>query len=236
MSDGDATSRYQPMMSKEREEKLREWHENAIVEGQRDETLDLTHLGWNFVVPPEVYPPHPLGLAEIVLSEVRDDDRVLDMGTGSGVNAIAAATRSADVVAVDVNPVAVASARQNAELNGLAERIEARQSDVFDSVSGRFDLIIFDPPFRWFRPRDLWERGTADENYGALTSFFSEVGDYLTPRGRIILSFGTTGDIDYLHHLIAQANLDVEELRKVESEKDGFAVAYFAYRLTPRRS
>jgi release factor glutamine methyltransferase len=224
------------MMSKEREEKLREWHEKAIVEGRRDETLELTHLGWKFVVPPEVYPPHPLGLAEIVLSEVREDDRVLDMGTGSGVNAIAAATRSADVVAVDVNPVAVDSARQNAELNGLAERIEASPSDVFDGVSGRFDLIIFDPPFRWFRPRDLRERGTADENYGALTTFFREVGGYLTPRGRIILSFGTTGDIDYLHHLIAEAGLDVEEVRKVEGEKDGSAVAYFAYRITPRRS
>jgi release factor glutamine methyltransferase len=182
MGDDAGTPRYQPMMSKEREEKLREWHEKAIVEGQRDETLELTHLGWKFVVPPEVYPPHPLGLAEIVLSEVREDDRVLDMGTGSGVNAIAAATRSADVVAVDVNPVAVDSARQNAELNGLAERIEASPSDVFDGVSGRFDLIIFDPPFRWFRPRDLRERGTADENYGALTTFFREVGGYLTPR------------------------------------------------------
>jgi release factor glutamine methyltransferase len=61
------------------------------------------------------------------------------------------------------------------------------------------------------------------------------VGDYLAPGGRIILSFGTTGDIDYLHHLINEARLDVEELRKNEGEKEGFAVAYFAYRLTPRR-
>ncbi len=44
---------------------------------------------------------------------------------------------------VDVNPVAVAAARQNAEMNGLAGRIEARQSDVFDNVSGSFDLMIF---------------------------------------------------------------------------------------------
>ena len=44
------------------------------------------------------------------------------------------------------------------------------------------------------------------------------------------------GRVDYLHHLVAEANLDIEELRRVEGENDGFAVAYFAYRLTPLRS
>lgn len=234
MSDDALTSSYEPMMSPERAQTLREWHERAIAEGRREETMTLAHLGWTFVVPPEVYPPHPLGLAETVLSEAREDDRVLDMGTGSGVNAIAAASRGATVVAVDVNPVAVAAARRNAELNGLEGRVEVRESDVFDSVSGVFDLVVFDPPFRWFAPRDLRERGTADENYGALTRFFAEVGNYLAPTGRIILSFGTTGDINYLHHLIERANLDPHELRKVEGERDGFAVAYFVYRLTPR--
>lgn len=130
-----------------------------------------------------MYEPHSLGLADIVLSEARRNDRVLVMGTGSGVNAIAAASCEATVVAVDVNPVAVAAARYNAQLNGLDERIKVRQSDVFDNVSGGSDLIIFDPPFRWFAPRDLRERGTADENYAALTRFFAEVGGYLTPDG-----------------------------------------------------
>ena len=229
--DGSAPG-YRPMMTEERARRLREWHEKAVAEGSRNETITLTHLGWTFVVPPEVYEPHPLGLAELVLSEVRETDRVLDMGTGSGVNAIAAASKSADVVAVDVNPIAVDCARQNAELNGMAPRIAVRESDVFENVSGRFDVIIFDPPFRWFRPRDLRERGTADEDYGALTSFFRDVKGYLAPEGRILLNFGTTGDIDYLRHLISQHGFDVEELRKVEGEKDGLAVAYFAYRLT----
>lgn len=223
------------MMSAERAERLREWHECAIAEDQRDQTMTLTHLRWKFVVPPEVYPPHPFGLAEIVVSEARKDDQALDMGTGSGVNAMAAASRGANVLAVDVNPIAVSAARRNAELNRLEAQIEVRESDVFDNVSGSFDLIIFDPPFRWFPPRNLREYGTADENYGALTRFFSGISDHLAPEGRIILSFGTTGDIDYLHHLIERAGLDVEELRTVEGEKEGFAVAYFAYRLTPRR-
>lgn len=221
-------------MSEERVAKLREWHERAIAEGRRDETLTLTYLRWMFVVPPEVYAPHPLGLAEIVLAEASKDDRVLDMGTGCGVNAIAAATCGSDVLAVDVNPVAVSTARHNAGLNGVASRIEVRESDVFEAVSGRFDLIVFDPPYRWFRPRDLWERGTADEDYVALRTFFAEVGHRLTSKGRIVLSFGTTGDLDYLHELVERADLHAEELRRVDSERDGLEVAYLVYRLRPR--
>jgi hypothetical protein len=36
---------------------------------------------------------------------------------------------------------------------------------VFEAVDGRFDLVIFDPPFRWFAPRDPLEAASTDENY-----------------------------------------------------------------------
>ena len=78
----------------------------------------------------------------------------------------------------------------------------------------------------------MQERGMADENYESLTAFFTEVTDYLTAQGRVLIAFGTTGEIDYLHHLIAQSGLNGEEVRRVEGEKDGLPVAYFAYRLT----
>ena len=106
----DAPSTYRPMMTPERAQRLREWHDQALEGGRRDAPITVTELDRTFVVPPDVYAPNPLGLAAIVLDEVRDDDRVLDMGTGSGVNGIVAASRSRDVLAVDVNPAAVACA------------------------------------------------------------------------------------------------------------------------------
>ena len=232
MNEDPQPSTYLPMMTPERAQRLREWHEQALEGGRHDAPIIVTELDRTFVVPPDVYAPNPLGLAAIVLDEVGDDDRVLDMGTGSGVNGIVAASRSRDVLAVDVSPAAVACARDNAERNGVADRVTVQESDVFQNAPGRFDLIIFDPPYRWFRPRDMFERGTADENYRTLTTFFDQAGDHLEPGGRILLSFGTTGDIDYLYHLIAESGLRREELRRVEGEKDGLAVAYFAYRLT----
>jgi release factor glutamine methyltransferase len=65
-----------------------------------------------------------------------------------------------------------AAARYNAVRNGVADRIQICHSDVFSNVEGAFDLIIFDPPFRWFAPGELLEAATTDENYQALTGFF----------------------------------------------------------------
>ncbi|MGH3575022.1 MAG: methyltransferase [Pseudonocardiaceae bacterium] len=73
---------------------------------------------------------------------------------------------------------ALAVARDNALRNGVADRVEVRRSDVFSNVDGRFDLIVFDPPFRWFAPRDVLEAATTDENYGAKEEIlFAKHGD-----------------------------------------------------------
>lgn len=220
------------MMPAERVDRLRLWHEQALKGGQRDAPVMVEQSGRTFVVPPDVYAPNPLGLAALVLDEVTTGDRVLDMGTGSGVNGVLAAAQSSRVLAVDVNPAAVICARENAKRNGVAGRMCVRESDLFEHAAGRFDVIIFDPPFRWFRPRTMSERGTADENYETLTAFFDQARDHLEPAGRILLSFGTTGDIDYLHHLITTRGFATTELRRVEGEKNGFPVAYLAYRIT----
>jgi release factor glutamine methyltransferase len=230
---GQAREPYRPTMSAERVERLRVWHEQAYAGGRRDHDVTVEHLGFQIVVPPDVYPPNPLGLAELVLQEVRADDRVLDMGTGSGINALAAAAGSSAVVAVDISPSAVICATQNVARNDMTGRIDVRESDLFAAVDGRFDLVLFDPPFRWFRPRDMRERAIADENYETLTRFFAEVRKYLTLSGRLLLSFGTTGDIDYLRRLMRDAAFDATELRKVEFVKDELPVAYFAWRLVP---
>ena len=103
------------------------------------------------------------------------------------------------MLGVDVNPHAVAAAVANAARNGVADRTTFRESDVFSAVDGTFDLMMFDPPFRWFAPRDHLEASMADENYAALTRFLAQAGDHLAPGGRILMFFGTSGDLDFLY-------------------------------------
>jgi methylase of polypeptide subunit release factors len=73
--------------------------------------------------------------------------RALDVGTGSGVQALLAARHSETVVATDVNPRALQYAAFNARLNGI-ENIELREGSFFEpAAAARFDLIVSNPPY-----------------------------------------------------------------------------------------
>ena len=94
-----------------------------------------------------VYPP---GSDSVLLADVvpeRDGEMVLDLCTGSGIQALAVAPRARRVVAVDIGARAAAMASLNAMLNG-AGAVEVRAGDLYAPVRGeRFDLILANPPF-----------------------------------------------------------------------------------------
>lgn len=72
---------------------------------------------------------------------------LLDLGTGTGVQALLGARHSDAVVGVDANPRAIAFARFNAVLNGLAN-VDVREGSWFEPVAGeRFDIVVANPPF-----------------------------------------------------------------------------------------
>ncbi len=226
---------YQPTVTPEEAARMQAWHDEHYAYLQRvSETGELfEYLGLTLVVPPHVQVIESTSdlLGRVVLDEVREGERVLDMGTGSGVNAILAATRGAEVVAVDINPHAVEAARANAERNRVGDRISIRRSDLFAEVEGRFDLVVFDPPFRWMKPRDWAEASITDEDYRALTAFFATVREHLAEGGRILVFFGTTADIGYLERLVEGNGLSFEVVASRHLEKDGHPVEYRTYRI-----
>lgn len=226
---------FRPTVSESDVERIRAWHERAYAELRRTGPVTVSYLGPGLVVPPDVFPPQPMSdlFGRAVLDEVRAEDRVLDMGCGSGSHALLAASRSTEVLAVDINPSAVECTRRNAVANGVASRVSVHQSDVFDDVGGRFDLILFDPPFRWFPPRDALEASITDENYSALTRFMSQVPARLREGGRVLIGFGTSGDLGYLLSLVDEAGLSCEVVAERELVRDEWTVHYYVYRLRP---
>lgn len=79
---------------------------------------------------------------EALEDAVRPGMRVLDMGTGSGILAIAAAfLGAARVTAIDNDPIAVKAATENVLANGMRSRIEVKLGSM-DAISGEFDLIV----------------------------------------------------------------------------------------------
>jgi methylase of polypeptide subunit release factors len=99
-----------------------------------------------------VYPPGSDSLILRGAIFAPDARRVLDLCTGSGVQALrladsAEACGAKQIVAVDINPRAAAVARLNAQLNG-ATNVDVRVGDLYAPVGGaQFDLIIANPPF-----------------------------------------------------------------------------------------
>lgn len=225
---------YQPRMSSERIERLRQWHEETSTKLHALGDHEVEYLGLRLRVPEQVFPPTPTSdlLGQEVLAQTRAGHRVLDMGCGAEANAILAARHTDDVVGVDVNPIAVEASRANAERNGVADCTRFAVSDVFDAVDGEFDLIVFDPPFRWFRPRDLLERAVTDERYEVLTRFMDEVPDRLRSAGAALVFFGTSGDVEYLDELIGRTGLAAETIAERSMQVRGETASYFVRRLT----
>jgi release factor glutamine methyltransferase len=76
--------------------------------------------------------------------------RIVDIGTGSGCIAVALARHLplANITAIDLSSDALDLARQNADLNGVADRIRSLQGDLLAPVAGEsFDIIVSNPPY-----------------------------------------------------------------------------------------
>jgi len=80
---------------------------------------------------------------ELVEEYVKPGDRVIDVGTGSGILALAAATMGAeDVLAIDIDSVAVRVARENTERGGMGGVIRVAHGNLLDSVHEIADVVI----------------------------------------------------------------------------------------------
>lgn len=148
--------------------------------------------------------PETEELIELILSRSSEPPAdVLDLGTGSGAISIALARAwpKSSFVAVDISVEALALARENAVRNGVAKRIRFLHSDWFSALSGRFDLIVSNPPYVQTEylecaPRELrYEPRVAldggPEGLDALAQIIRESPAYLRPGGALYLEIGS---------------------------------------------
>ena len=79
---------------------------------------------------------------EILEKRVTNDTTVLDIGTGSGILAIAADLLGAkSAIGVDIDVQSVKTAIANAEINGVSEKTEFLVGDLAEKVSGKYDIV-----------------------------------------------------------------------------------------------
>lgn len=158
---------------------------------------------YTFHVSKDVYEPaeDTFLLAENLV--VDKNDVVLDVGTGCGILGILAAKKARRVVAVDVNPHAVCCAKMNAELNGVAEKMETLRNDLFKAIKKnvKFDLIIFNAPYLPLEMREkknwierAWAGGPAGRQL--IDQFILQAPTYLKKGGKILLVQSSLSDVE----------------------------------------
>ncbi|MFB6213856.1 MAG: HemK2/MTQ2 family protein methyltransferase [Candidatus Nanohaloarchaea archaeon] len=137
-----------------------------------------------------------LFLKEWLEEQDLEGKRLLDMGTGSGILAVTSAKKGAEVTAVDVDPEALDDARDHVRQQEVHERITFVESDQFEQVTGRFDIVVFNPPYLQGEEHLALEGGKGGVE---LTErFLEEVDDHLRDNGQAVFIASSRSDVEKL--------------------------------------
>lgn len=160
-------------------------------------------FGRDFRVTRDVLDPRPETETLIEAALDQPFGRVLDLGTGSGAILLTLLAERAGTtgLGVDVSPAALAVARGNAADLRLAGRAEFALSDWLDGVTGRFDLIVANPPYiaasemialapevRDWEPHLALSPG--GDGLAAIRRIVAGAGAHLCPGGRLLIEIG----------------------------------------------
>ncbi len=121
--------------------------------------------------------------------------KVLDLGTGTGILAEAALEKTKDVLAADVTEEAVDFVKKKG--------VKAVKSDLFSNIKGKFDLIIFNPPYLPEEPKEPEDSSlsTTGGKRGneIIERFLLQAKEHLEEDGKILMVFSSlTPNIDKL--------------------------------------
>jgi HemK-related putative methylase len=181
------------------------WHYRLFRSKRNDVAVTEQVADFPLLVLPGVLNPKTMRTGAFFASQLLAEPLepgadVLDMGTGSGVCAVAVARRVRSVVAVDINPAAVRCTKINALINAVENKIEVAHGDLFVPVKGRrFDVVLFNPPFIRGVPKDDADR--AWRSMDVAERFADGLTDHLTPFGYALVLISTFGDAgEFLRH------------------------------------
>jgi len=190
----------------------------AVVERRVAERKPLGYLlneawfaGLEFYVDERVLVPRS-PLAEVVergfapWCELESGDCVLDIGTGSGCIAIAAAHYCPDIEvhATDISADALAVAARNVESHGLAARVRLFEADLFPPLAQRYRVIVSNPPYvpegevaalpREYRHEPEIGLASGPDGFAAAKRIVRGAAERLAPDGVLLLELGAGAD------------------------------------------
>jgi len=152
--------------------------------------------------------------------------RVLDIGTGTGIQAVTASSNSkvSEVLAVDIDVEAIDYCKKSIKNS----KIKFAVSNLFSQVKGKFDTIIFNPPYL---PQDKGIKDKAlyggKKGHEIIEKFFKQVRGHLNKDGIILIVFSSLTEKDKVDEIISHAGFKFKELEK----KHFFFEDLYVYRI-----
>ena len=184
-------------------------HDAAVVENLGGLTIQVLPGVFN----PALFRVTPVFLEWLAEDLVPPAATVLDVGTGTGVLAIAAARTAAGVTAVDRNPAAIECARINARRNGVEDRVDFRLGDLFEPVAGeRFDLVLCNPPYLEGDPESELEHALLAGDFP--DRFARGLPGHLADGGRALVILSDLGEQRRFLAAFGRAGLAAEAIRR----------------------
>ncbi len=193
-----------------------------VFQRQRHARLVLERMfGLDLVVLPEVFNPALFFSSELLAQAVAATPpgpgaRALDLCCGTGVQALMAARRGFQVVAIDINPHAVRCTQINALLNDRQQQIDVRPGDLFAPVKGqRFDLVIMNPPYFEGVPHTPLEQAFRSPDLPCLAHrFATQLATHLSPGGHALVVLSSIGAEELFLHALKSARFICSARRK----------------------
>lgn len=104
----------------------------------------VSDQAFNIEVSKDVFPPSDWARKVMESLSIKKGDRIIDIGTGTGIIGIYAALLGGDVYATDISPEAIKQAKKNASLNGVS--LKCSVGEFFAGFEAPFDIIVVNLP------------------------------------------------------------------------------------------
>jgi release factor glutamine methyltransferase len=124
-------------------------------------------------------------LLRAALAEARPEDLALEIGCGSGFVSRELSPKVGRLIATDINPHAIRAAK--------ARGIEVIRADLFRGIKGKFDLILFNPPYLPTQPEEKtgqwidYALDGGESGRETVDRFLKDLAGHLRPGGRALL-------------------------------------------------
>ena len=142
---------------------------------------------------------YPTGEESIFLAEnlqnpdygIKENEKVLDYGTGTGFLAIIAAKLGGKIIATEFNSFAINCAKHNISQNNVEDKIEVRLGESFECIrpEEKFDVVLANLPYEEAEPKDILEYSVYDPNFQMRKDLFNKIKKHLTKGGRMFFTY-----------------------------------------------